>query len=310
MRHAVEILVLAARPRRLDESLDGLRSARVVATPTKGAACRMVVAPLADLDSPQRRAGLEWLLGSTTKVPAPVPLVLVSEAQDAVRAEGAQALASWARRCATEPLIALDPRTIRRMVMARQVGAESRLIATASVEVGKLVVWSCEPKRFEVPVADVPALARLDAQALRDFEVSPSGSRIRWPEADIDLNLDTVRERADPRTRRENEARMRQEARRMAKAIRLLREEHGLTQADVPGLSERQVRRLELGATVPHTSTLGKLAHAHGMSVEEYLAALARARGSTKARRRTVKPRKGAGAGRLRTHTLLRPTSR
>jgi hypothetical protein len=305
MRQTVEVLVPSARPRTLDESLDGLRPTRVVAAPTKGVVCRLVVAALADLDSPQRRAGLERLLTSTTTAPGRVPLVLVSEASDALRAEGARALASWARRCVTEPLIALDPLTIRRMIVARQVGAENRLIATAGVEADKLIVWSCEPRRFEVPVADVPALARLDAGELRDFEVSPSGSRVRWAKADIDLNLDAIRERADPHTRRENQARMRQEARRMAKAIRMLREEHGLTQADVPGLSERQVRRLELGATVPHTSTLAKLARAHRLSVDEYLAALARASRATKARRRAATPRGRSGTGRSRARSLL-----
>jgi len=106
-------------------------------------------------------------------------------------------------------------------------------------------VWSCEPRRFEVPVAQIPVLARMPA--LAKLELSPSGSRIRWPEADVDINLDTIREYADPDVRREHETRARQEASRYAKAIRQLREERGLKQADIEGLTERQVRWLEEG---------------------------------------------------------------
>lgn len=74
----------------------------------------------------------------------------------------------------------------------------------------------------------------------------------------------------------------REEAARYAGAIRTLREERGLTQADIAGLTERQVRRVEQGESTPRTQTLRKLAAAHGLSLDGYLKELAK---RSKARR-------------------------
>lgn len=48
------------------------------------------------------------------------------------------------------------------------------------------------------------------------------------------------------------------------------REERGLTQSDIDGLTSRQVRRLEEGDTIPQIETLRRLAAAHGMTVDDY----------------------------------------
>jgi hypothetical protein len=54
-----------------------------------------------------------------------------------------------------------------------------------------------------------------------------------------------------------------------------LREASGLKQSGIQGLSEREVRRLESGRHMPQYRSLERLAAAHGVSVEEYVAALA-----------------------------------
>ena len=56
------------------------------------------------------------------------------------------------------------------------------------------------------------------------------------------------------------------------------RHDHGLRQSDIPGLSERQVRRYEHGARVPLAS-LKLLAQAHGMELNGYLDELAKRAG-------------------------------
>jgi hypothetical protein len=182
-------------------------------------------------------------------------------------------LSGQARR---EPYLAPSPEAVRRVILAHGSGAAEELIASAVIEDGKLVVWSCEPRRFEVPVPEIPVLAGMSADALVKFEVSPSGSRIRWPDADVDLNLDTIREHADPEVRHEHEARARQEAARYADAIRSFREERGLKQSDIQGLTDRQVRRIEDGESVPQIGTLRTLASAHGMTIDDYLRELAK----------------------------------
>jgi transcriptional regulator with XRE-family HTH domain len=92
----------------------------------------------------------------------------------------------------------------------------------------------------------------------------------------VDLDLDAIRTYADPEVRKQREADRRKDAVRYASAIRRLREERGLKQTDIKGLSERQVRRLEEGDTLPHSSTLNKLAAAHGMSINDYMGELAK----------------------------------
>jgi transcriptional regulator with XRE-family HTH domain len=79
----------------------------------------------------------------------------------------------------------------------------------------------------------------------------------------------------EARDRKTHEAERRREAARYGKAIRPLRERHGLSQKEIPGLSDRQVRRREDGNTVPHSSSQKKLAAAHGMGVNAYLSELA-----------------------------------
>ena len=239
-----------------------------------GKSYSMIVALLADLDRAQGRHELEELIDS---VKADVPVVLMSAKVGAPRSDAAfQALAHVTWLVGREVYIAPDANAVGRMVFARQAKAVATLIASATIEDGKLIVWSCEPRRYAVAAAEIPALATMTPSTLADFEVSESGSRIHWKAGDVDLNLDGIRSYADPDVRRQHEAIRRKDAARYARAIRTLREERGLKQTDIKGLSERQVRRLEEGDTLPHSSTLNKLATAHGTSIDAYLAELAK----------------------------------
>jgi hypothetical protein len=236
----------------------------------------LIVALLADLDQPQVRHELERLI---THVEGELPLVLMS-VPVAPRSNAAfQALAHLTSLIDHELYIAPDAAAIARMVFARQTKAEESLIASATVEDGKLIVWSCEPRRYAVATSEIPMLAKLSPTALADFEVSETGSRIHWKTGDVDLDLEGIRSYADPDIRQRQEEKRRQDAARYAGAIRKFREECGLKQTDIDGLSERQVRRLEEGATLPHSSTLRKLSAAHGMSVDDYLSELAKRSG-------------------------------
>jgi hypothetical protein len=281
----VEILVPSDSASKVKAALGSLPSVSFSTKPTRRGGSRLLVAPLGDLDSAAGRRNVELMLADLL-LPGDASVVFVQLKSEGPRTgAGLQALAHWAHRFKQEPYVA-DPAAIRRLALARKSGAERELIASASVEDGKLIVWSCEPKRYEVLVSELPVLARLNEVELLGFEVSTSGSRIHWPDGDIDINLDTIREHADPQVRKQHEIERRKEAARYGGAIRKLREERALKQSDVPGLSERQVRRLEDGDTVPHAGTLKKLAAAHGMSVEGYMKELAkRSRARSKATR-------------------------
>jgi hypothetical protein len=295
MDASVEILVPEHAAAKVKDALGPMRRTRFATTPSGRSTSSVLVSWLADLDSVTGLRDLEARWAVASKGARRVPVILLSWGRRTTYGgEVFQGLFHWSRRTAQEPYVAPDAAALRRIVLARQGNAEKELVASASIEGGKLVVWSCEPSRYEVPVAELAPLAGMAPGALMRFEVSPSGSRIHWSDADVDINLDTIREHADPSVRREHEAVAREEASRYADAIRRFREERGLKQTDISGLTDRQVRRLEDGDTVPQVGTLRKLAAAHGLSIEDYLSELAKRSRSRPARKRPQPRRRRA----------------
>jgi hypothetical protein len=205
-----------------------------------------------------------------------LPIVLLARGSSMVPPVVLQRLAQLCRIAGptVEPLLA-DAASLRRVLLAMARGAEGQLIATATLEADELVVWSCEPREFRCRVSDISALKGLSKSRLKKFAVSSSGSRLRWPDEDIDLNLETFRELSDTEVLEENQERFRREAKHYAEAIKTLRKSKGLKQGGIAGLSERQVRRLESGEVYPHSSTLNKLAAAHELPAMEYVRQLA-----------------------------------
>jgi hypothetical protein len=274
MSAAVEILAPTGLER-AKKVVEGLERARVVREPSKAVRDRLLVAWLSDLEVAKRRRELVGQVDLLVKAREGVPFVLVNAKTTKPRSyQALEILTQWSSMVGF--YLAPDVKSVRRMVRARAAGADDKLMASALVEDGKLVVWSCEPKRYVVPVAEIPALAEMSPKHLGDLELNESGSRLRWDKADVDLNLDAIRYYTDPKAKKAQDQVRRQEAARYAEAIRAFREERGLKQTDIEGLTERQVRRVEQGESTPRSGTLEKLAAAHGLSMDEYLRELAK----------------------------------
>jgi hypothetical protein len=275
MSAAVEILA-PTNPEKLKRAIGGTGKTSFVKKPSKTRRDRILVGWLSDLDSVKHRKELVDLVDIVIGGSEGVPLVLIqAKMMKAAPSYAAlETLARWAARF--DAYLAPNEAAVRRMVDARLAGAEDRLIASAIVEGDKLVVWSCEPKRYAVRTTDMPALARIDPKHFGDFELNESGSCLHWDAGDVDINLEAILYYVDPKVRREQDKASREEGARYARAIRALREEHKLTQGDIPGLTERQVRRVEQGESHPRSETLKKLAAAHGFSTDQYLKELAR----------------------------------
>ncbi|MGA3212342.1 MAG: DUF2442 domain-containing protein [Terriglobales bacterium] len=161
-----------------------------------------------------------------------------------------------------------------RVLRAWAHGAQEDLIADATIAGNRLFVTSCALRQYEVPIAKVPPLKSLPKAVLANFRIDEDGSYLHWPEPDIHLDLDAIRIAIDPAAKRKalvSNARWQQQ---YGKAITKLRLEKGVKQSDVPGLSERQVRRIEHGEGTTYES-LSRLATAHGMALDEYLNRLA-----------------------------------
>lgn len=282
MNTAVEILVAGESAKQriraaLGPSQSSIRFTGLGSSRPRGP--QMLVA----LSSELRSSALNQLMEKTASA---IPLVLLIDATMPATfgREVVQWVARWSARRRQEPFLAASPDVMRRLVLARKQGATKALIASAELEGENMIVWSCEPRRYEFTASELPALAKMTAAELADFAVSDSGSRIHWNQSDVDINMDTIRAYADPATRQAHEKKARKEAARYAKAIRAFREEKGLRQGDIAGLGERQVRRLESGECIPQIESLRLLAAAHGMGTSDYLGELARR--SSSARRR------------------------
>lgn len=274
MNAAVEILA-PTNPEKVRRAIRGLEKTRVSRTPSKGMGERMLVAWVSDLSIAKRRKELDQLIDVTVKGSKTAPFILVTTKSTRSRNHKAlETLTRWGRLPGF--YLAPDLVSVRRVVRAHLAGAETKLIASALIDDDKLVVWSCEPRRYVVPVASIPVLANMNPRARENFEINEVGSRIHWDHGDVDLNLDSIRYYTDPKVKQAQDKAYRDEAARYAGAISSFRKEKKLTQSNIAGLTERQVRRIERGENVPQSESLRKLATAHGLKLDEYLSELAK----------------------------------
>ena len=272
MSTAVEILTPTS-PDKLKKAIGAVQKTQVVQEPSKGVRDRMLVAWISDLDVDKHRRDLVEMVEVVAS--KDVPFVLINAKTTKPRSYRTLAiLTRWARF--SRFYLAPDISAVQRMVRARLAGAESKLMASALMDDDKLIVWTCEPERLVVPVSEIPALADMPAKDLANFELSESGSRLHWNKGDVDLSLDSIRYHVDPEVRKEQDQARREEGGRYTGAIRAFREERGLKQTDISGLTERQVRRVEQGESTPRSATLKKLADAHGLDLDQYLKELAK----------------------------------
>ncbi|MFU8891136.1 MAG: helix-turn-helix domain-containing protein [Anaerosomatales bacterium] len=168
-------------------------------------------------------------------------------------------------------LMHTDPAVPQRVINAWQMGAQDQLIADATVSDDRLFVRSCALESFEVRFDDVPALARLSERERASFVIDPDGSYLYWEASDTHVGLEMVRFAIDPTFRETALLGKLAFDRRFGDAVRVIREETGLRQTDISGLSARQVSRIEAGPGTPRQQTLHKMATAHSMTVTEYL---------------------------------------
>lgn len=161
-----------------------------------------------------------------------------------------------------------------RVLRAWAHGAQHELIADASIADDRLFVTSCAMEPFELPADSISVLRSVPLSDRSKFEIDEDGSFLHWPGRNIHLDLDTIRVAIDPAARKRAFDAKAVRNVRYGKAIAQLRLEKGLKQSDIPGLSERQVRRIERGESSGYES-LSRMAAAHGMSLDQYLNKLA-----------------------------------
>lgn len=188
------------------------------------------------------------------------------------------AMLDWADlRTLRNTLVHSDPAVFERVINAWNMDAKDKLIADATVQEDRLFVRTCALDTVEVELGALKPFADAAQADLLEFEVASDGAYIYWPGLDVHINLETIRVAKEPALKEKYQRARLDDDKRMGRAIKMLREESGLRQKDVEGVSPRQVRRIESGEVRARTSTLRHFAAAHDLSVNEYLNAIGEA---------------------------------
>jgi Helix-turn-helix domain/Protein of unknown function (DUF2442) len=140
-----------------------------------------------------------------------------------------------------------------------------------------LIVRGPKHRLLQVPMSALPSLRDKPRAAQENFEIDPDGSFLHWPDLDVHLGWSQFLQAVDPDEFRKAQQRSAEFNRRYGTAIRKLREEAGITQSKIPGLTARQLRRIEQGESRATSRALAALAKAHGLNTDAYLEKLAKA---------------------------------
>ncbi len=167
-------------------------------------------------------------------------------------------------------LVHTDKEVPKRVFTAWSLGCPDQLIATAQVIDDELFVVACDHTLFRIGFEEMPALKRILEEQRSSFTISSEGSYIHWPEADVHIDLDAVRYLKDDEWREKKDRERLMYDIRFGEAVATLRKKSGLKQAEIQGLSERHVRRIEKGERTK-VDTLAVLARSHRLSLKKYL---------------------------------------
>lgn len=158
----------------------------------------------------------------------------------------------------------------QRVLNAWNMKAQDDLIATAIAFEDYLLVFSCAMEQFKIDFQSLPALKKIPVADRNSFEVDVDGSYLYWPTVDIHLDLDSFRYVVDPEYQQRVKLFRLSHDQAFGQAIAKLRKQYKLRQADIKGISARQVSRIENGEKTT-LETLKILAIAHNLDINEYL---------------------------------------
>ena len=165
----------------------------------------------------------------------------------------------------------------RRMDAAAQSPNNKPRLLDAQIIDGHLKVTSTAFDRLEVALARIPALAQQPPASTSSFEIDEEGAYLYWPDADVHLGWEQLVQITNPAAALKAKQKSTAFNQRYGAAIRAVRQAHGVDVKAVPGLSSRQLTRIEAGECRMTSAAAAKLAKAHGMDPNQYLSHLAAA---------------------------------
>jgi hypothetical protein len=163
---------------------------------------------------------------------------------------------------------------IRRAISGLASSDDDRIV-DAWWESDDFVILSPSFERLYVPLAKLATFIGKDRASIQKYEVDPDGSFVYWPHSDVHLGWMQFLHLVNPSAAVHSLKMQEEFNREYGVAIKNLRVEQGLRQSDIPGLTPRQLGRIEKGQCHATRNALTKLANAHHMELNEYLGQLA-----------------------------------
>lgn len=148
-------------------------------------------------------------------------------------------------------------------------------IVDAWMENDDLVVLLPTFERLAVPMAKLKNLLGEDSMKLKMFEIDEDGSFLYWRHADVHLGWEQLLQLIDPQAALAAKQKTAAFNRRYGAAIRRFRQERGISQTEIGGLTDRHLRRIEQGQLAATKASLDALSAAHGMKLSEYMQEIA-----------------------------------
>ena len=144
-----------------------------------------------------------------------------------------------------------DPSVVKRLVIALKRPVPWEGILDAYVHKDSLVVVLGDMSVRKFPVRRLPKVRRFEPAAVRRFVIDSSGSYLHWPDPDVHMGASQMLQAVDPAYLADVEIR-RYDMENVSQALLDMRRDGQLKQTEIPGLSERHVRRLEKEEDTPH----------------------------------------------------------
>jgi hypothetical protein len=155
--------------------------------------------------------------------------------------------------------------------------SDNARILDANIEDGILRVISPDFQRLQIPVSKIEQLANANEKAIQRFEIDDDGAYLYWSDLDLHLGWEQLMQIVDPDAVHRAKQKSHEFNLRYGAAIRKVREKSGVAMTGVAGLSDKQLRRIEIGECRLTSNGARALAKAHGITPNEYLQKVAEA---------------------------------
>jgi len=166
--------------------------------------------------------------------------------------------------------VSRDPLIVKRLIIALKRPAPWEGILDAYVLEDSLVVVLGDMSVRQIPIRRLPRVGEFEPAEFRRFEIDSAGSYLYWPHHDVHMGPSQMLQAVDPMYLADVEIR-RYEMARVSLALLDMRNDRQLKQTEIPGLSERHVRRLEREQIRLTVKAAARFASAFGLTQSEFL---------------------------------------